>query len=45
VAKYTVNAAKLDTNLSMSKGSHRITVKAWDSSGVTYSKSLTITVN
>ena len=45
IGVYTVNAAKLDTSLTMAKGSHNVTVKAWDNAAGVYSKSFTITVN
>lgn len=41
---YSVQAAKLDTYVSMTQGSHRITVQAWDSSGSVYKKGLSLTV-
>jgi hypothetical protein len=43
-AKYSVNAASINTNLTLSAGSHHITVQAWDTSGTTYKDSLVITV-
>ena len=45
VGVYTVNAANLDTSLTIAKGSHNVTVKAWDNAAGVYSKSFTITVN
>ncbi len=43
-SRYSVSAAKLDTYLSMTVGSHSLTVKAWDTAGTIYRSSLTITV-
>ena len=36
VSKYQTTSKQIDTSLSMSAGSHRITVKAWDSAGSFY---------
>ncbi len=44
VTKYTVNAANLNTTITLPAGAHNITVVAWDSSGRSYTKSITITV-
>ena len=41
---YFVQAAKLDTYVTMTQGSHKVTVQAWDSSGSVYKKSLSLTV-
>jgi len=42
---YSVQAAKLDTYVTMTQGSHKVTVQAWDSSGSVYKKSLSLTVS
>ena len=42
---YAVNAASLNTNISISKGSHSISVQAWDSKGDVYKQQFTITVS
>lgn len=42
---YFVQAAKLDTYVTMTQGSHKVTVQAWDSSGSVYKKSLSLTVS
>jgi PKD repeat protein len=44
VAKYTVNAASLDTYLSMKSGTHTVTINAWDSGGAVFSSRVSITV-
>jgi PKD repeat protein len=41
---YSVNAAKLDTYVKMSSGTHSVVVQAWDSNGVVYKWSNTVTV-
>ncbi len=41
---YSVSAAKLDTYLSMSSGTHHVTVQAWDSAGTVYKNSYSLTV-
>ncbi len=41
---YFIQAAKLDTYVTMTQGSHRVTVQAWDSSGSVYKKWLSLTV-
>lgn len=41
---YSIKASKIDTNISASAGSHKITVKAWDSSSNSFSSSVTFTV-
>jgi PKD repeat protein len=43
-SKYSTSSSKIDVYLSMTKGSHSVTFKAWDSAGYVYSKSMTITV-
>ena len=43
VSKYQTTAKQIDTSPSMSAGSHRITVKAWDSGG-SFSATENITV-
>ena len=43
-SKYSTSASKIDTYLSMTKGSHALVFKAWDSAGHIYSSSMTITV-
>jgi hypothetical protein len=40
---YSVSGSKLDTSVSMSTGSHRVTVKAWDKTG-SFSKSVSVSV-
>ena len=45
VSAYLVNAASLNTNLSMSAGTHSVTVQAWDSNGAVFMQSDTITVH
>ncbi len=45
VAQYSINAASLSTSLSLSAGSHSITVQAWNSAGTVYKNSFTITVS
>lgn len=42
---YGVNAASLSTSLSMSNGSHSISVQAWDTHGDVYKQQFTITVS
>jgi hypothetical protein len=42
---YMTNTASLNTALAMSTGSHNFLVRAWDSSGGVYEKSLSVTVN
>ena len=44
VGSYSVSASSINTSLAMTTGSHNVTVKAWDSSGVSYSQKLVITV-
>ncbi len=45
VSVYLVNAATLNTNLSLSSGSHYVVVQAWDSAGNVYKTPLNLTVN
>lgn len=42
---YSTNAASLDTNLSLSAGSHNVVVQAWDSAGSVFKSPLTINVS
>jgi phosphatidylinositol-3-phosphatase len=42
--KYSTSSGSLDTSLSLSSGSHSVTVKAWSSGGQVYSKSVSISV-
>ena len=45
VKKYTIdNASHFDTRLSLSVGTHNLTIKAWDTSGRVTSKSQTVAV-
>jgi phosphatidylinositol-3-phosphatase len=44
VSAYLINAASLNVNLSMSAGTHNVTVQAWDSTGAVFKKSETVTV-
>jgi PKD repeat protein len=44
VSKYSVSGAQIDTSLAMSSGAHHVTVQAWDSAGVVYKNSFTVTV-
>ena len=44
VSKYSVSAAKLDTYLAVSSGTHNVTVQAWDSAGTVYKNSYSLTV-
>jgi PKD repeat protein len=41
---YTLKAASLDTLVSMSKGSHRMVVQAWDSTGTVFKTTVLLTV-
>jgi PKD repeat protein len=43
-SKYSTTAASINTYLTLTKGSHAIVVKAWDSTGAVYSSSMTIRV-
>jgi hypothetical protein len=42
---YSVNASKLDTNLSLSSGKHYVVVQSWDSKGYVQKAPLNITVS
>ena len=44
VSKYSVNAAGINTTLTLSSGKHNMTVQAWDSAGAIYKTYVTITV-
>ncbi len=44
VSKYSVNAASINTTLTLSSGKHNMTVQAWDSAGVIYKTNVSITV-
>jgi len=41
---YTLKAASLDTPVTMSKGSHRVVVQAWDSTGAVFKTTVLLTV-
>ena len=41
---FTVNAASLNTNVSMGNGSHSISVQAWDTHGAVYVNKFTVSV-
>jgi PKD repeat protein len=43
-AKYSIGTASMNTYVTMSRGSHSVTVKAWDSAGKVFSASMTIRV-
>ncbi len=43
-AKYTTYSASMSTSVSLAAGTHNVTVKAWDNTGVLYTSSITITV-
>jgi hypothetical protein len=43
-AVYAVNAAKIDTSVAMSLGSHLLVIQAWDSAGTVMKQSMTIKV-
>ncbi len=43
-AKYTTYSATLSTSLTLSAGSHSVTIKAWDNTGKIYAKSVSISV-
>lgn len=45
VEKYSVNAAKIDTSVSMSAGSHYLVVQSWDSKGTVQKQPMTVTVS
>jgi hypothetical protein len=42
--KYSVATASMDTYVKMNRGSHSVTVKAWDSAGKMFSAAMTIRV-
>jgi Big-like domain-containing protein len=42
--KYSVSAAKIDTSIAMSAGSHYVVVQSWDSKGTVQKQPMTITV-
>jgi hypothetical protein len=44
VSAYTVYAASLNTNLTMSLGGHYVVVQAWDNTGAVYKNAINITV-
>lgn len=44
VSVYLVDAASLNTNVSMSSGGHSVTVQAWDNMGAVYKQGLSVTV-
>jgi hypothetical protein len=44
VSQYTVNAASLNTNMSLASGTHSVVVQAWNSAGTVYKNSFSITV-
>ena len=44
VAVYSTSSASLSTNLTMSAGSHHLTVQAWDNTSAVYKSSINITV-
>src|SRR5207248_2742959 len=41
---YSVSAAQIDAYSGMSKGTHNVTVQAWDSNGAVYKNSFPLTV-
>jgi hypothetical protein len=41
---YTVDAASLNTSLTVAAGSHSLIVQAWDNTGAVYKNSMDITV-
>ncbi|MGH9567368.1 MAG: PKD domain-containing protein, partial [Candidatus Angelobacter sp.] len=43
VLKYQIAAGTADTVLALARGTHRIAVKGWDSSGVSFLKALSVT--
>jgi len=45
VKVYTVYAAAMDTNLTMTPGTHDLMIKSWDKSGVIQQTDVTVTVN
>jgi len=44
VSKYTVQAASMNTSQALASGAHNVTIVAWDKSGKSYNKSITINV-
>ncbi len=42
---YSKSGSSIDTSISASSGSHSLTVKAWDSTGASFSKSVTVSVS
>jgi hypothetical protein len=44
-AKYSASAAGIDTTLSMSTGTHKVTVSAWSSSGTVYKSTVNVAVS
>lgn len=44
VSLYTVGAASLNTSQTLASGAHNVTIVAWDKTGKSYSKSISITV-
>jgi PKD repeat protein len=43
-AEYSIGTASMNTYVNMNRGSHSVTVKAWDSAGKVFSASMTIRV-
>ena len=43
-AKYTTYTASLNTSLTLSAGTHSVTIKSWDNTGQIYTKSVSISV-
>ncbi|MBI2678901.1 MAG: PKD domain-containing protein [Candidatus Koribacter versatilis] len=44
VSRYAVAASSVNTSVTMTKGTHKIVVQAWDSAGVVYKAQVNITV-
>ncbi len=44
MSAYQANAAELNATISMTQGSHSVTVQAWDAAGAIFKKTITITV-
>ena len=44
VSAYSTNASSLNTSLTLTSGAHNIVIQAWDSTGVVYKSSRSITV-
>lgn len=42
--KYTVNAANIDTYLSLASGNHRLDMKAWTTAGTSFMSNVTVSV-